>query len=469
MTDQTLRTEVPAGLAGRAVMPWLVAAAVYLVLLPLGDRLLGDADSYGHVAVGRWILANRAFPHADMFSATFAGHSWIAKEWLSQVLCASAYALGGWNATVVLAAAAIAAALGLLTHAVLEKFEPLPALGLTLAAFVLAAPHLVARPHALALPLMVAWTAGLVRAVDRRRAPSFALLPLMLLWANLHGGFTLGLALIAPFALEGILADRRTAPRWIGFGLAAGLIACITPYGPESILVTGRILGLGPALNIIEEWQPQDFAKLEPFEMLLLGGIGVVLLRGFTLAPLRIVVLLGLIHLALAHVRNAEVLGLLGPLLLGKPRDEAAPAPFPLALRGLMVLALAIVGLAFGTLRPVAPTAQITPAAALAAIDRAKAGPIFNDYGFGGYLIAQGVAPFIDGRTELYGGAFTARHHNAVTLANLPDLLALLEDYKIGATLLAPGRPAVALLDRLPGWERLYADDIAVVHVRKRP
>ena len=419
--------------------------------------------------VGRWIVANGTFPHADIFSATFAGQPWIAKEWLSQVLYAGAHALGGWNAMAALAAAAIAVALGLLTHALLEKFEPIPALGLVLAAFVLASPHLVARPHALALPLMVAWTAGLVRAVDRGRAPSFWLLPLMLLWANLHGGFTLGLALVAPFALEGILQDRRTAPRWIGFGLAAGLTACITPYGPESILVTQRILGLGEALGIIVEWRPQDFSKPDAFEVLLLGGIGFVLLRGFTLAPIRVVVLLGLLHLALAHVRNAEVLGLLGPLLLGKPSDDAsAAAPSPtLSIAVIAVLGFVTAGLA--AMRTVAPGARITPAAALAAIERAKAGPIFNDYGFGGYLVHEGIAPFIDGRTELYGGAFTARHHKAVTLANLPDFLALLDQYKIGATLLAPERPAVALLDRLPGWERLYADKVAVVHVRKRP
>src|SRR5882724_11722665 len=297
MTDQTLRAEAPSGLAGRAVMPWLVAVAVYLVLLPLGGRLLDDPDSYWHLVIGRWIIANQSFPHTDIFSATFAGHPWIAKEWLSQLVYAGAYGLGGWNAIALLAAATAAAALGLLAHALLEKFEPIPALGLTLAAFVLVAPHLVARPHALALPLMVAWTVGLVRAVDHGRAPSFWLLPLMLLWANLHGGFTLGLALIAPFALEGILQDRRTAPRWIGFALAAALTACITPYGPESILVTQRILGLGEALGIIVEWRPQDFSKLEPFEILLLGGIGFALLRGLRLAPLRIVVLLGLAHL----------------------------------------------------------------------------------------------------------------------------------------------------------------------------
>ena len=94
-------------------------------------------------------------------------------------------------------------------------------------------------------------------------------------------------------------------------------------------------------------------------------------------------------------------------------------------------------------------------------------GPILNEYGFGGYMIHSGVAPFIDGRAELYGGPFIARHNRAVTLENLPDFLALLDEYKIGATLLTPSRPAVALLDRLPEWQRLHSDAIAVVHVRK--
>jgi hypothetical protein len=94
---------------------------------------------------------------------------------------------------------------------------------------------------------------------------------------------------------------------------------------------------------------------------------------------------------------------------------------------------------------------------------------VLNDYDFGGYMVRAGLRPFIDGRTELYGAAFTSRHFRAVTLADLPDFLKLLDEYRIAATLLSPETPAVALLDRLPGWKRLYADDIAVVHVRAAP
>ena len=85
-------------------------------------------------------------------------------------------------------------------------------------------PHMLARPHVLALPLLVAWAAGLIDAADRRAMPSFWLLPLMALWANLHGGFVFGLVLIAPLALDAVIGAEASKQkslllRWFGFGL----------------------------------------------------------------------------------------------------------------------------------------------------------------------------------------------------------------------------------------------------------
>jgi hypothetical protein len=115
----------------------------------------------------------------------------------------------------------------------------------------------------------------------------------------------------------------------------------------------------------------------------------------------------------------------------------------------------------------VAPPAKITPASAVHALGSAKHGAILNDYNFGGYLDFVGIAPFIDGRSELYGEAYLLRYDRAVNLQNLPDFEKLLDEYRISATLLAPSTPAVALLDRSPGWQRLYADSVAVVHTRR--
>src|SRR5205814_7974269 len=147
------------------------------------------------------------------------------------------------------------------------------------AALPLTMPHILARPHVLALPLLVAWASGLIAAADRRAVPSLWLVPLMALWANLHGGFVFGLVLIAPVALDALLgaeaAQRKPlALRWAAFALAALLASCATPYGWNSLLASRKILALGNALPLIMEWRPADFGSVGPFEICLLLGIG---------------------------------------------------------------------------------------------------------------------------------------------------------------------------------------------------
>jgi hypothetical protein len=86
---------------------------------------------------------------------------------------------------------------------------------------------------------------------------------------------------------------------------------------------------------------------------------------------------------------------------------------------------------------------------------------VFNDYAFGDYLIYRGIAPFVDGRADMYGDAFIKRYRQ---IEKLPSLLT---QYGITWTLLDPDDPRVTLLDYLPGWRRAYADEIAVVHVHR--
>jgi hypothetical protein len=109
----------------------------------------------------------------------------------------------------------------------------------------------------------------------------------------------------------------------------------------------------------------------------------------------------------------------------------------------------------------------IAPASELAAARQAGlTGPVFNDYDFGGYLIFERVAPFVDGRIDLYGDDFM-RAYAAALAAEGDALPSLLDRYRIAWTLLKPDEPAVAALDRNPGWERVYADPSAVVHRRR--
>ncbi|MET0969867.1 MAG: hypothetical protein ABWY18_11740 [Tardiphaga sp.] len=462
------------------LLPLWVALAVYVLLLAVGARLLNDPDTYWQIMVGQWILDHRAVPHTDIYSFTMHGQPWISTQWLAQVIYAVAYDVAGWTGPVVVAAASVALTLALLARFLDSRLPRTATLICVATAFALMTSHLVARPHLLAMPVMVAWVGGLVTAMDRKSAPSFWLLPLMALWANLHGGFVLGLALIGPIGLEAIwglpgAAQRKQVMRWALFGAAAIAAACVTPYGAEALLAAQRILNLGAALALIGEWRPADFSHAGPLELTVLVAFALVLWRGITLPPLRIVLVLGFVFMALSHVRNAEVLALLAPLVLAAPLGRqlggASHADTAGAMRGALIAGIALCVMAgtvvFTSGRGYAPPDNAAPVAAVTALKKLNLSRVFNDYDFGGYLITRQVPTFIDGRTELFGEKLMVDHNNASGLAEPDKLFRLLKDYHIEATLMRTQSAATKLLDHIDGWQKVYSDDIATIHVRK--
>src|SRR5262249_20603752 len=137
------------------------------------------------------------------------------------------------------------------------------ALGAAAIWLLFASNQFLARPHLLTFPIIVVWTACLARASEENRRPSLWLLPLMVLWANLHGGFTLGLFLAAGFGLEATVTApsaerRRVAIKWLSFWVAALVAGCVTPYGYHYLLQTFHLLDLGDVLRRINELRPMN-------------------------------------------------------------------------------------------------------------------------------------------------------------------------------------------------------------------
>jgi hypothetical protein len=467
--------------AMRGSLPLWVGVAVYVLLIAAGNRLLNDPDTMWHVTVGQWILDHRAVPHTDIYSFTMRGQPWNSMYWVSQVLYAKAYSIFGWSGPVALAAAASAATFALLAKLLSRHLSETATIVFVAAALALTAPHLLARPHVLALPVMVAWIGGLIAAADRREAPSFWLLPLIALWANLHGGFIFGLMMVAPVALDAVVgadaaARKSLALRWAAFGLAALVATCCTPYGWNTMLEPIRILALGSSLPLVTEFRPVDFGHLGTFEICLLLGTGFALLRGIQLPPTRILLLLGMLHMALSQSRATEILALLAPLVLAVPLAKqigGAETSLPLLkpVRGVMATGLAVLlaagTLTFAAMHRLAPNTANSPVQAVTELKKLHLERVFNDYDFGGYLIASGVAPFIDGRTDVYGKKFFVDHHNASELIEPDGLFRLLDTYQIQATLLRTQSAASKLLDHVDGWQKVYSDEIATIHVRK--
>lgn len=472
-------------------LPLLVALAAFVAELLNGSGLLGDPDTYWHIVVGRWILAHHAVPHVNLLSYSLPMAPWVPQEWLAETVFALFYDQWGWNGLVLATAASTAVTLAILTRALLRWLEPAHALAGAAAAWGVTLSHLLARPHILALPVMVLWFAALVAARERDRAPPLWLAALMCLWANLHAGFALGLAFAALFAAEAlVLAPDRAARRaalkgWSLFGTVSLAAALLTPNGLAGLWLPFHVLSMKFALSVLMEWRSPNFQTLQPLEIWLAVAVALVLGFGVKLPPTRIAMLLLLLHMALAHRRHAEVLGFVAPLLVApslgafirarSKRRQVAALDGPLSelaggatARGAAATALtaAAIGFLFLLYPLIRKPDGFTPAAAL---DYAKAhhltGHVFNDYNFGGYLIFNGIEPFIDGRADMYGDAFIKRYIEA-TRGFTDDLPAMLDRYHATWTLFPAKSPAVTLMDHLPGWRRAYADDTAVIHIR---
>lgn len=459
--------------------PFATLAALIGFLLPLVHHLLLlDGDTYWHIAAGRWMLDHRAIPHTDPFSATMPGAPWVAHEWLSEVLIALAFGAGAWSGLQLLCGAALGLTMGLTAHYLQRCVAQPAAMVCATVAGATIVPSLLARPHVLALVPLSAWCVVLLTARDARRVPSWRWLPLMALWANLHGSFVLGLALAGMLALEAVLAapaPRTPALRqWAWFLLGAAGATMCTPFGWHSLWHPFQLMQLELLANIAE-WQPPNFSHLQPLTLALMTLLYTALSRPLHIPLSRIFILLSLLYMALKHSRHEMIAGVVGALVLAAPLGLALGRPGTVPGRprarpawGAALLAVAL--LAAGLRLAIPLQRGDDPATPMAALDHVppalRAQPVFNSYEFGGYLIYRQVRPFIDGRADMYGSAFM----QAYLAPFRPDRAAFDQvsaRYGVRWALIASNsHPMLYLLDTLPHWRRLYADEVAVVYVR---
>jgi hypothetical protein len=476
----------------------LVVFAFFLALLLnalAGDGLLRDPDTLWHIGVGRRILQTGSFPWVDNLSHTFEGHAWIARDWLSDIIFALMYEVGGWRAVAGVAVGAIALTFTLLFAELARQLRLTAALSITLYAYALSSIHFLARPHILSYPVMVLWFAGLVRAVERHTAPSLVLLPLITLWANLHGSFTFGLAVGGLLGIEAILEScpkerLNTLLRWAIFLTVAAVAGLVTPYGYRSAFVTVQVFGGNEALDGIQEWQAMNFADRIFGGPLIVGLLFLGFLVGVKIKLMRLIIVTIMFYMMLVHVRMVPIFALVTPLMIAgslraqfpflsvETQATTQPNFFDKLLRVArphyaLILSALIMGpslLAFHA-RAIGPPDSIFPAAAVDYVLRTDpSGRLYNDFSFGGYLIFRDVKTFIDGRTDqLFGGGFLARTFESPNKPNDDEFLDLLDEYLVSSALVRPNSGQALKLDKASSWQRRYEDGIAAVYQRARP
>ncbi|MFC3069769.1 hypothetical protein [Phenylobacterium soli] len=480
-TVQTVAAQVQGrvqrlGDAFASLSPAQVIAAVFafaVVLIP--GSVFNDPDTFWHIAAGRWMIEHRAVLKTDVFSYTWAGKPWASHEWLAEIVMAAAYMAGGWTGVMLLFAASLGLAAWLLAGGIGRWMGPLgQAVALTLALFVIA-PTVLARPHLLMLPILVAWTREMLAAREAHRAPRWWFALFMLAWANLHGSFVFGFVLAGGFGLEALVArgaDRLKVIRdWGIFGALCILAALATPHGISGLIAPFDIMFMG-TLDQIIEWKPANFSKFTPFEGAILVTLLICLAKGVRVPLVRAVLMLFIFHMALQHQRHQLVVAVIMPLLLAEPIGRAFNRqPGSVAMTRAGSIMLAVLALGFAGWRIADPAVRkddgITPVSALAHVPpELAARPVFNAYNFGGYLIFKGVKVFIDGRADMYGDAYVKRYSQA-NKGDAATIDKLFKQYDIAWVITQPKEGVVEVVSKRPGWKKIYGDKYAVVLARE--
>jgi hypothetical protein len=484
------------GAESPCALPSLCCGLMIMALvLGNGSALLNDPDTLWHIEVGRQILASWRFPSVDTMSHTFAGQPWMAKEWLSQVMLALALRIGGWSGVAVLTAACIGLTGALLCQRLMRSMGTTSAFIIAGLAIAMMSVTLLARPHIIAMPVFALWTLALFDRADKAAPPPFWALPLMAVWTNMHASFAIGLVLAGGAALTMLWAAtdasrKALAIRWAAFLALASAMTLVTPYGAEVVLLPFRMMGTGNGTEFIQEWRP-----LAPQGMGLIAMVSAALVLAALAFPLsgramlanlpRIAIMIFVTYAMLKHQRFVMLFAVVAPIIAHRQIAEATRAVClrlglfqggdPLAVVSrwpLIALVLAILAMVPLLMMPPAPDPARSPAVALAAARAADlpAGPVYNSYDFGGYLIAQGIQTFVDGRTDqLFLGRFRPELEEALASPDSAAFAAMMERFGVTWAIVQTGSPDARQFRQMQGWRQVHADSDATVFARSTP
>lgn len=501
--DKILDTSRAAPSMVSAVTPfgWLLRC-VFSFPAMLGTFLVGrvfyqgrgfvvDPDLWWHIRVGQNILATHHWPTTDPFSFTVAGTPWMAYEWLGDSLIGTVARLGGLRGLdallIVLASAVMLALYAYATIRSGNSKAGFLASGL-LCSLAFASFNL--RPQMLGYLFLILTLIALEKYRQGKQRALWFLPPLFLIWINTHGSWVIGLGVIFLFLVSGLAGFRFgsiEAQRWrlaerirleFVFLLCLATIP-ITPYGVRLAAYPFTVASSLPVnVGNVLEWQSMPFNI--PGGKLFLAVVLAFFLAQMIFRPVwrlaELALFFGGTVMACLHVRFLLLfVPFFTPLLatvLARwlPRYDRAKEHYVLNA-GLMALVVTALVWYFPSRTEIQKiVARDYP---VKAVDYLRGhhvpGPMFNTYGYGGYLVwsrwpEQKV--FIDGRGDLYevAGAFS----DYLEVANLrPAAFSVLRAYGIQSCLLDRSEALATVLTASPDWRQEYSDEVSVIFVRR--
>ena len=236
--------------------PILLVSLVGIVLLSVFAPSIVVGDTWLTLVAGREIVEH-GLPHTEHVTVLGDGRTWTDQQWLAQVVFYGAHEFAGMRAVILLGIALVMLALAF--AAATARTSGASSRSTFLVGFlaVLAGPWgWTLRAQTTALPLYAGVLWLLVDASRRglRRRTLFVL-PLLVVWANVHGSVVLGALLTMLLGVVDIVRARRLSWIPVVMILLAPLCVLASPYGTKLIAYYDLMLVEAPFADILREWQ----------------------------------------------------------------------------------------------------------------------------------------------------------------------------------------------------------------------
>lgn len=467
----------------------IVVALFYL------STTLADVDLWGYLAFGRLFWNSGQFPYQDIFSYLPTLDPWVYHEWLTGVIFYLIYQLVG------------------LTGLQIIKYL----LGLfTLGLVYLTARNRGAQPSAAVLILLIVLMSGWisfgyspVRAqvftyfffvltlylLERARIRSnysclWLLVPIIIVWCNVHGGFLAGLGLIGLY-MFGEFISRRTFLPYLIVLFFSGLATLINPYTIEY----WKYIIIAVTMPRPQIWEWNSIYECYRSGLISMGNIlSLVSIIVFSIIMMwrnrwinitSTLILAATLFIAMLHIRHmvffALILSVYLPELIKYYYEDLKSKPKVMAILGwigiknsilVILLFVFIFGYLFIKRSPFSMSIPSSPES-VSGIERyypVKAvhyirknqlsGKLLTEFGWGEYLIWS-LYPHcrvgLDGRYEtVYPEKVTKQYFDFMSLQN--NYRQFLNKYPPDMILLRTGSPVFKLLKDDHQWLKVYSD-----------
>ncbi len=470
-------------------------ACFYFYFVLLFSRNIGDNDLWGYLSFGGIFWEEGYFPYRDVFSYTPTKPLWVYHEWLTGVIFYYIFNSWGPAGLQLLHYLIIIVTISLMYLTALKKGgKPLSAfIALIPAMLLISFGYLPVRAQVFTY-LFFILTLYLLESAkkDGNWAVLWWLLPIQVLWCNLHGGFVAGLGLILLYALGEGLSKREAAP-YIKIMIPAAFVTLINPYGFNYWTYTWKAV-LMPRPEI-DEWvsviaalknNVQDVPVLIFVFLSLVLTVFLIFRRKRNLTDLLIIAVT--LFLGYRSIRHGVLFGLIFgaylPVILSEywedwraralffTRPSWRPQAFPVLL--LILIYLWINPSLSLTMAPsfhiLTPSPNFPTGAIKWIKEKDLKGNILPHFDWGEFLIwtcYPSCRVAMDGRYEtVYEEEFSRQYFDFLT--GRDNWKSFLRKYPHEIVLLKANTKTHLLMLREPSWQVVYSDAGSVLFLRKK-